>query len=285
MGHSHNHQRSTDNLRIVFFLNLCFTIVEVIGGWYTNSVAIYSDALHDFGDTFALGLAWYFQHLSTKQRDKYYSYGYGRFSLLGSLITSVVLVIGAVFILQESIPRFFDPVQPKITPMIWLAVIGVIVNGAAVFRLNGSKSLSERAVMLHLLEDVLGWIIVLIGAIVMMFYDLPFIDPLLSTFLAAFILFNVFRNLKAAFKVIMQAIPDGIHLEEIEKYLIGLPEVKKVKDLHVWSTDGEYYIMTASLIITKIGQSRVNGFLEELRNHFREQGIEHITVETEVEEQ
>ena len=254
MSHHHHHHNfaSANNLKIVFFLNLFFTIVEFWGGWYTNSVAIFSDALHDMGDAAALGLAWYLQNLSQKGSDHEYSYGYGRFSLLGSIITSIILIVGSVIIIQESIPRLFDPVQPHTQGMMWLAVLGILVNGAAVFRLKDSTSLNEKAAMFHLLEDVFGWIIVLIGAVVMRFYDMPYIDPLLSLILAAIILRGVYKNLSQAFRIMMQAIPKGMNLKEVITLIESDSNVIKVTDIHIWSTDGEYNVMTANLDIQEI---------------------------------
>lgn len=278
MGHHHHHSHtSTNNLKIVFFLNLVFTIVEVGGGWYTNSIAILSDALHDFGDSIALGLAWYLQNLSQKDRDHEYSYGYGRFSLLGSFITATVLLIGSVFIVTESVPRLFNPQQPHTTGMLWIAVLGILVNGAAVFQLKDSKGLNERTAMLHLLEDVFGWIIVLIGAIIMMYYDVPFVDPLLSLLLAAVILTGAFKSLYKVFKIFMQAIPDGIDIQKIIHQIEQHEQVLKVSDIHIWSTDGEYNVMTLHLDIPSSTPSEA--LIQEIKAEMKEQNIHHVTIE------
>lgn len=277
--HHHNNFASSNNLKIVFFLNLLFTLVEFWGGWYTNSVAIFSDALHDMGDTAALGLAWYLQNLSQKGSDNNYSYGYGRFSLLGSIITSIILIVGSVIIIQESVPRLFDPVQPHTQGMIWLGILGILVNGAAVFRLKDSTSLNEKAAMFHLLEDVFGWIIVLIGAVVMRFYDMPYIDPLLSLILAAIILRGVYKNLSQAFKIMMQAIPKGINLEEVVALIEADTKVIKVTDIHIWSTDGEYNVMTANLDIKEIPTQAINALQEDIKIHLRKKDIHHATLE------
>ena len=190
--HGHHHHHDTENISTAFFLNLAFTIIEIIGGLMTNSVSIMSDALHDLGDSLSLGLAWYFQKVAKKGRDKTFSYGYKRFSVLGAMINAIVLVIGSVFILQESIPRLWQPETPNAQGMFWLAILGILVNGAAVLKLKKGTSLNEKVISLHLLEDVLGWAAVLIGSVLMYFFDLPIIDPLLSIGIAFFILTNVF---------------------------------------------------------------------------------------------
>ena len=193
-GHIHTHHGDVKNIKIAFFLNLGFSIVEIIGGFLTNSVAILSDAVHDLGDSFSLGLAWYFQKFSRKQRDKNFTYGYKRFSLVGALINSIVLIAGSVLILSEAIPRIFNPQQADAGGMFLLAILGIIVNGIAVVRLRKGSSLNEKVVSLHMLEDVLGWSAVLIGAIIMKFTNLYIIDPILSVLISFFILFNVFKK-------------------------------------------------------------------------------------------
>jgi len=191
--HRHHPAGDTGNLKTAFFLNFAFTIIEIIGGILTNSVAILSDAIHDFGDSLSLGLAWYLQKLSKKGRNSTFTYGYKRFSLLGAIITSLVLVIGSVIILYEAIPRLFQPEPAHVPGMIGMAILGVIVNGAAVWRTRSGQSMNEQVVSWHLLEDVLGWMAVLLGAVLMYFFDAPIIDPLLSIGITLFILYNVAR--------------------------------------------------------------------------------------------
>ena len=171
---------SEKNIGYAFFLNFGFTIIEIIGGFLTNSVAILTDAVHDFGDSISLGLAWYLQKVSKKGSDHKYSYGYKRFSLLGAIINSVILLVGSVFILSETIPRILEPQTPDVKGMFILAILGIIVNGAAVIRLRTGNTINEKVVSLHLWEDVLGWVAILIGSVMMYFFDIPIIDPILS---------------------------------------------------------------------------------------------------------
>lgn len=161
--HSHSHHHGTKNISLAFFLNLGFCIIELIGGLLTNSVAILSDALHDFGDSVALGLAWVFQKKSEQKPDDKYTYGYRRFSLLSAIINSIILVAGSAFVLFESIKRIIEPAETNAKGMLLLAILGVAVNGVAILRLRKGGSVNERVVSLHLMEDVLGWVAVLIG--------------------------------------------------------------------------------------------------------------------------
>jgi cobalt-zinc-cadmium efflux system protein len=249
--HDHSHHHAEGNVKVAFFLNLSFTIIEIIGGLYTNSLAILSDALHDLGDSLSLGLSWYFQRLSKKGRTKRYSYGYKRFSLLGAIINSIVLVIGSIFILTKAIPELFDPEETNVEGMFYLAILGIVVNGAAVLKLRKGKSLNEKVVSLHLLEDVLGWVAVLIGSIIMMLIDAPFIDPLLSVLISIFVLFNVYKSLKQSLQVVLQGIPSDVSIDTIREKLKSITQITNLHDCHAWSMDGQYNVLTMHLQLDK----------------------------------
>lgn len=286
MGHNHNHSHgnSTGNIAVAFFLNLVFTIIEFIGGFYTNSLAIMSDALHDLGDSLSLGLSWYFQKKSTKGANKKYSYGYKRFSLLGAVINSIVLVIGSVFIIKEAIPRIINPENADAKGMMWLAVLGIIVNGAAVLKLKKGSSINERVVSLHLLEDVLGWVVVLLASIVMQFWDVPVLDPVLSIAIAGFVLYNVYKNIKESLRVILQGTPENISVEEIQQRIVSMEEIDNIHDCHLWTMDGEYNVFTAHLVIKnrELSWEKNHQIKQEIKqvlhNEFH---LEHITLELE----
>ena len=281
-NHDHSHNQKEGNVKVAFFLNLSFTIIEVIGGLYTNSLAILSDALHDLGDSLSLGLSWYFQKLSKKGRTKKFSYGYKRFSLLGAIINSIVLVAGSIFILTKAIPELFNPGETNVQGMLYLAILGIVVNGAAVLKLRKGESLNEKVVSLHLLEDVLGWVAVLIGSIIMMYTDAPFIDPLLSVLISLFVLYNVYKNLRKSMLVILQGIPEEVSLEDIKEKLKDISEITDVHDNHVWSMDGEYNILTIHLQLDKDYKLSEQAELKEkVRSQLKAESINHITIEFE----
>ncbi|MFT4575554.1 MAG: cobalt-zinc-cadmium efflux system protein [Polaribacter sp.] len=286
MGHHHNHghHHTTGNIKVAFFLNLAFTIIEFIGGFYTNSLAIMSDAVHDLGDSLSLGMSWYFQKLSNKKANKYFSYGYGRFSLLGAIINSVVLIIGAIYIIKEAIPRIMSPEVSDAKGMMWFAILGIIVNGAAVLKLKKGTSINERVVSLHLLEDVLGWVAVLIASIIMQFWDFPILDPILSVLIAGYVLFNVFKNIKQAFKIILQGVPNELSTSDIEKELLAIADIENVHDCHLWTMDGEFNIATIHIRVNdpdftwekaKILKQKIRKVLHDTFN------LEHVTLELE----
>lgn len=215
MSHHHHHHvdTSTGKIKTAFFLNFVFTIIEIIGGLLTNSMAILSDALHDLGDSLSLGLAWFLQKFSKKGTSESFSFGYRRFSLLAALINSIVLIVGSVFIITEAVPRLFNPPEPHAGGMLAVAVLGIIINGAAVFRLRGGDSMNQKVLSWHLLEDVLGWAAVLFVSILMLFFDLPVLDPLASIGITIFILYNVIKNLVQTMKLFLEAVPADVDLK------------------------------------------------------------------------
>jgi len=292
MAHDHhNHHaphETTDisNLKTAFFLNFTFTIIEIIGGIFTNSVAILSDAIHDLGDSLSLGLAWYLQKLSKKGRNKTFTYGYKRFSLLGAIITSVVLVVGSVIMLYEAIPRLFQPEQAHIPGMIGIAILGVLANGAAVLRTRSGKSMNEKVVSWHLLEDVLGWVAVLLGAILMYFFDLPIIDPILSIGITLFILYNIVRQLIGVGRIILQAAPEKLDTDRIQEELEAVANIQDVHHTHLWSLDGEYNILTVH--VKTDGETPVKSLLpikKQIRQTLHRMDVEHVTIEFEAVEE
>ncbi len=286
MSHNHDHHNRTGNIRTAFFLNLFFTLIEIIGGIITNSVAILSDALHDFGDSISLGLSWYFQKLSQKKRDHHFSFGYRRFSIFGAIINSIVLIIGSVYIIIESVPRLINPQQPNAKGMIILAIFGIIVNGAAVLKLKKGNSLNEKVVSFHLLEDVLGWVAVLIASIVMTFTSIPILDPLLSLLIAAYILFNVFKNLKSALIIILQGIPSHIDLVTLEKKLTAISGINGVHDTHIWTMDGEYNVLTVHIVLEENKDLEYMASLKKtIRDELIDEHIQHITIEFETKDE
>ncbi len=282
-GHSHAHAHENDgNIGVAFFLNLSFTLIELAGGLFTNSIAILSDAVHDFGDSLSLGLAWYFQKLSKKGSTKQYTYGYKRFSLLGAIINSVVLVVGSIYILAESVPRLFAPQETNAAGMLILAVVGIAINGAAALRTHKAESINERVVSLHLLEDVLGWAAVLVGSIIMYFTGFTIIDPILSVVIACFVLFNVFKNIKEVLPILLQGTPAEIDSEHIVTELNELPQIGGVHDLHIWSLDEAYNVLTVHVALAEaLPTASLVALKRSIRSILDEEGIQHATIEFE----
>lgn len=237
-------------LALVFWLNVTFTLVEFVGGFLTNSTAIMADAIHDLGDCLVIGFAWLLNFLAQKDADNAFTYGYRRFSLLGALISGLVLSVGSVLIMTEALPRLFNPVMPDASGMLGLAVVGILVNGVAAMTLRRGKTMNEQMLNWHLLEDVLGWIAVFVVAVTLLFVDIPILDPLLSIAFTLFILVNVGRNLWRTLRLFLQANPDKEMLNRVTERLAAVPGVAKVHHLHFWSLDGELHVLSAHLRMT-----------------------------------
>lgn len=283
--HHHHHHGASGRMGFALFLNLGFAIIELIGGYLFNSVAILSDALHDFGDSFALLLALILEKYSQKGSDAKYSYGYRRFSVLGAIITGMILLIGSVFIIIEAVPRLFTPQTPNTTGMLVLAVLGVAVNGFAAWKVSKGESLNEKMLMWHMLEDLMGWVLVLIGAILMKLFNLPQIDAGLAIILALWISFNVFRNLREALKVFLMASPSSVLIGDIEAVILKTPQVLSAHHLHIWSLDGEKHVFTGHVVVASgTDQSRVDEVRATLKKALKEFGIVEATIEVETTE-
>ncbi|QKK03593.1 MAG: cation transporter [Pseudomonadota bacterium] len=247
--HSHDHGASSRRIGLVFFLNLGFTVIEFVGGLLTNSTAIMADAVHDLGDSLSLGSAWLLDRQGRKSANSEFTYGYRRLTLFGAFVNSVVLIGGSLWVLSEAIPRLTDPVMPVTEGMFALAILGVTVNGVAAYRMSKGSTLNEKVLNWHLLEDVLGWVAVLVVSVVLQFADWPILDPLLSIGFTLFILVNVIRNLWATGKLFLQAAPDRALHERIRQTLLETDGVCGVHHQHLWSLDGEHHVLTAHIVV------------------------------------
>ncbi|WP_079525517.1 cation diffusion facilitator family transporter [Halobacillus hunanensis] len=287
MGHHHHHHdHTTGNIKLAFFLNLGFTLLEIVGGILTNSMAILSDALHDLGDSLSLGLAWFLQKFSKKGKNHNFSFGYKRFSLLAALINSIVLIVGSVFILTEAIPRLMDPEQPHAGGMIAFAILGIIVNGAAAFRLRGGESMNQKVMSLHLLEDVLGWVAVLVVSIVMAFADLPILDPIASIAITLYILYNVVLNLIKTMRLFLEGVPEDVNLEDVVDRINALHHVESTHHTHLWSLDGEHHAFSTHIVVpSSASKEEICTIKEQVKSIINTIHLDHITIEIEYEDE
>jgi cobalt-zinc-cadmium efflux system protein len=281
-GHSHDHG-SISGLRTAFLLNLAFTIVEIAGGLWTNSVAILTDALHDGGDCASLGLAWYLHKVAQKEPDKHFTYGYGRFSTLGALLTSVVLIGGLAVMLWHAIGRLANPQEVYAPGMIGIAILGVIANGAAALTTRHGTSHNERMVTWHLLEDVLGWVAVLLGSIAMNIWHLPILDPLLSIAIALFVLWNVMRNLRKVGAVFLQQAPAAFDLTKFQRRVEALPNVVSCHHAHTWTIDGEHHVLSLHVVMQNgVTREEIIGVKRRIRSELVSEQFEHVTIDVEL---
>lgn len=271
--------KTEKNILVAFLLNLAFSVFEFFGGIFTGSVAIISDAIHDIGDAASIGISYFLEKKSKQQPDATYTYGYTRYSVVGSLITTLILLFGSVTVIYNAVHRLFEPTEINYNGMILFAIVGACVNFCAAFFTREGNSLNQKAVNLHMLEDVLGWAVVLIGAIVMKFSDFKLIDPIMSIGVAIFILMNTLHNLKEILDLFLEKIPHGIKLEEIKEHISMIDGVLNVHHIHIWSLDGHNNYATMHIVTN--GSS--HEIKEKIREELLEHGIGHVTLELEAE--
>lgn len=271
--------KTEKNIFIAFILNLLFSIFEFIGGLFTKSVSIISDAIHDIGDAFSIGISFFLEKKSKRQPDNKYTYGYSRYSVIGSVITVLILIVGSSIVIYNAILRIITPVKINYTGMIIFAIVGVIVNSIAAIVTYKGKSLNQRSVNLHMFEDVLGWGVVLIGAIVMKITDFSLIDPILSILVAIYIIVHAFFHLKEALDLFLEKAPNDIDIEELKAHLLEIKDVKGVHHVHVWSMDGVNNFATMHIV----SNNHTQVLKDEIRQELKEHKINHVTIEFEDE--
>ncbi|MDQ0298025.1 cobalt-zinc-cadmium efflux system protein [Salibacterium salarium] len=283
MSHDHHHHHhSHGNIKTAFFLNFGFTIIELIGGILTNSVAIISDAIHDLGDSLSLGTSWFLQKKSEQKSNDTFTFGYKRFSLLGALINSLVLIAGSLFVLSEAVPRLWNPESPHAGGMLAMSLLGIAVNGAAVLKLKSGKTMNEKVVSWHLLEDVLGWVAVFIVSVVMVFWDFAILDPLLSVLITVYILFNVLKNLKKTLFIFLDGVPEEMDAMKVEQSIQQIENVEETHHTHIWSLDGEQHVLSTHVVLCEdISKEEIMKVKTAIKEALQRYPLEHITIETE----
>ena len=269
--------KSEKNILIAFLLNLIFSLVEIIGGIFTGSIAILSDAVHDFGDATSIGLSFFLEKKSKKQPNDVYTYGYTRYSLLGAILTTFILIIGSGIVVYNAVIRFINPVAINYDTMLFFALLGFGINLLATYFTHGGSSLNQKAVNLHMLEDVLGWAVVLIGALIMRFTDFYLLDPLLSIGVAVFILFGSFKTLKEIFDIFLIKTPKNVDVKRLKTHILSIDGVLDAHHIHVWTIDGKTIYATLHIVVEAYNSDIKNNVKAEMQEH----GIAHVTIETE----
>ena len=273
--------KTEKNILFAFILNAVFCIFEFIGGIFTGSVAILSDAIHDIGDASSIGISYFLEKKSKKEPDAKYTYGYGRYSVIGSVITTLILLFGSVAVIYNAAGRIISPADINYDGMLVLAVLGFAVNLIAELVTKDGDSLNQKAVNLHMLEDTLGWAAVLIGALIMKFTDLKIIDPLISIAIAIFILVSAIRNMKESLELFLEKSPHGVDVFELKEHLLSIDGVIDVHHIHVWSLDGQSNYATMHVVVS----AEAEYIKKKIRNELTEHGICHATLELESEEE
>ena len=269
--------KTEKNILIAFVLNLAFSVFEFIGGIFTGSVSIMSDALHDAGDAASIGISYFLEKKSKRRPDDIYTYGYARYSVMGSVISSTILLLGSLVVIYNAVIRIIKPVEIDYSGMIIFAIVGTAVNLLAAIVTSGSESMNQKAVNLHMLEDVLGWVVVLIGAIIMNFTDINVIDPIMSIGVALFILVNAVKALHEAAEVFLERVPDDIDVTKITDHIARIDGIHGVHHVHVWSMDGQNSFATLHVV----SEDHSHSMKKKIKDEFHEHGISHVTIEFE----
>lgn len=290
--HSHIHKSHKDfsahdaekGIKTAFFLNTIFVLIEFFGGIFTNSFAVISDAIHDFGDCIAIACAWFFERRSKKKPDNKYTYGYRRYSLVSAAITSLILVCGSAVVIFGAVERFKEPAEVHGLGMLMLAVLGIVINGAAVIKTSKGKGANEKAIKLHLLEDVLSWVAVLAGGFFVYFLKWNFVDIVISLIIAVYLLVQSIINLVEVFEILLEKVPEDFSVEDYKNALSGLEGVRDIHHLHVWTFEGEKIMATVHVRIPADADME---FYKEVKKRIEklswELGIDHLTVQLDVD--
>ena len=269
--------KSEKNILIAFILNILFSAFEFVGGFSTGSIAIISDAVHDLGDAASIGISYLLEKKSQKQPDENYTYGYARYSVIGGAITTIILFFSSFFVIFNAAKRIANPAQINYNGMIIIGVMGIVINLAAAYFTHDGDSINQKAVNLHMLEDVMGWVAVLTGAVTMRFTGFSVIDPLMSMGVAVFIIIGCIRNLKIIVDIVLDKTPCGISVAEIKERLLGIDGIRDVHHIHLRSIDGHSTCATLHIVT----DSDTQLIKESARNILKELGITHSTIETE----
>jgi len=270
--------KTEKNILIAFILNITFSLFELMGGIVTKSVAITSDAIHDFGDAISIGISYFLEKISKKKPNNKYTYGYLRYSIIGAIITNTILIIGSIFIIYKSIKRIINPIVINYNGMIIFAIVGFTINLTAAYVTREGDSLNQRVVNLHMLEDVLGWLVVLIGSILIKFTEFYLIDAIMSILVATFILYNALKSYKEVLDLFLEKTPSNIDIEEIKKHLLEIKDIINIHHVHIWSIDGINNYATMH-VVTDI--KNTNKLKEQIKEELKEHGIAHTTIEFE----
>ena len=288
--HSHDHpvtgsSKAVKNIKFVFILNLTFSVVEFILGALFNSAAILSDAVHDLGDSLSIGAALFFQKFSAKEANERYSFGHRRFSLLGALITSIILIGGSILVIMNSIPLLFDPQPVNSRGMFWLSIVAIGINGYAAWLISKGTSKNEKVLNLHMLEDVLGWVGVLIVSIALEYTNWFILDPILSLVIASYILSKAIPNFLESAAVFLEVVPTGVDMKALEDKIKLIPDVHAVSHLHMWSIDGEENALVVTVYLDSEDTQKQEQVKEDIRYLIKDANVTHSTIEIVVDEE
>ena len=266
---------------LAFFLNLSYAIIEFIAGGVFGSSAVLADSVHDLGDAIAIGVSAFLETISNREEDSHYTLGYKRFSLLGALVTAVILMTGSVLVILENITKLFHPQPVNDEGILWLGIIAVSINVLASLVVRKGKTKNESILSLHFLEDTLGWLAVILMAIVLRFTDWYILDPLLSLIISFFILLKAIPRFWSTLKIFLDAVPEGVDIKQVKSDLEQLDHVASINQLNLWTMDGLEKNAIVHVCLKKVEHMEV--CKEAIRAMLKDYGFQNITIEVDAD--
>ena len=266
---------------LAFFLNLTYAIVEFIAGGVFGSSAVLADSVHDLGDAIAIGISAFLESISNREEDSHYTLGYKRFSLLGAMITAVILMTGSVLVILENIAKIFHPQSVNDEGIFWLGIIAIIINVLASLVIRKGQTKNESILSLHFLEDTLGWVAVILMAIVLRFTDWYILDPLLSLAISFFILSKALPRFWSTLKIFLDAVPEGVDIQKIKTDLAELDHVASINQLNLWTMDGLEKNAIVHVCLKEM--EHMETCKESIRIFLKDCGFQNITIEVDVD--
>ena len=284
-NHNHSHEKQGKNLVISIFLNLLITVAQVIGGILSGSLALLSDALHNFSDVLALAFSWYANKLSKKEASLDQTFGYKRAELIAAFVNAITLIVVAIFLIYEAIIRLFHPETIQSSVVIWLALLGIVANGASVLLLkkDADSNLNMKSAYLHLLTDMMASIAVLVGGIVMKYLGWFWVDSVLTLLIGLYLIYVSYDLIKTSTKMLMLFTPDDIDIEKIIEAVHKISKVGKLHHIHVWQLNDDELHLEAHLDCSEdLKLSDFNDLLHEIEALlFEKFNINHVNIQPE----
>lgn len=282
---NHHHHHIEGHIGVAFVLNFILSLIELFGGMFINSMAITAGAIHDLGDALSLGIAWYLEKLSVKQKSEAFNFGYRRFSLLSAVISGVIILIGSILIIVHSIENFSDKHIPDPKWMIGFSVLGILVNAYSAYRMSQAQGHHAKILTWHLLQDFLSWTSVLIISLCLFWYDLTWLDPVLAICLSLFVAFNVLKQLHASVYLFLQGRPKDFDEENFKKAILNIDGICKVSHIGLWSLDGIHNIMSFRVTYNKnMDLAELERKNQSIRKMIQDFGHFDVTIETHFQE-
>ena len=266
---------------VAFFLNLTYAIVEFIAGGVFGSSAVLADSVHDLGDAISIGISAFLETISNREEDRQYTLGYKRFSLLGALVTAVILITGSILVILENTTKLFNPQPVNDEGILWLGMIAVTINVLASLVVRKGQTKNESILSLHFLEDTLGWLAVILMAIVLRFTDWYILDPLLSLLISIFILIKAIPRFWSTLKIFLDAVPEGVDIKQVMSDLEGLDNVASLNQLNLWTMDGLEKNAIVHVCLKEM--EHMETCKESIRIFLKDCGFQNITIEVDVD--